>query len=103
MSYENPDPLEREQAQEDAKRQQAIAQREAEEDLKFVMSSKQGRRFMHRTLASAGIWKTTFNTNAMQMAFGEGKRNQGLMLLSQVMKACPERYSQMLKEQSNDE
>ncbi len=75
-------------------------QREREQnDLKWVMGSKQGRRFMHRRLEQAGIWKSSFNTNNAAMAFNEGYRNAGLELLNEIMEACPERYTEMLTEQ----
>lgn len=75
-------------------------QREREQnDLRWVMGSKQGRRFMHRRLEQAGVWKSSFNTNNAVMAFNEGYRNAGLELLSEIMEACPERYTEMLTEQ----
>lgn len=75
------------------------AQREAE-DLKWLMSSRRGRRIVWRLLERAGVYRSSFNTNAMQMAFAEGARNAGLRLLAQVSAAAPETYMDMLKEQS---
>ena len=68
------------------------------DDLKWLMSSKRGRRIVHRQLASAGVYRISFHTNALQMAFNEGGRNQGLSLLALATEHCPERYADMLAE-----
>ena len=78
-------------------------ERETEEvDIKWLMSSKRGRRVMWRLLDQAGVFKLSFNTNAMSMAFAEGNRNYGLRNLSLIHSLCPELYPTMLKEQGND-
>lgn len=73
------------------------------DDLKWVMQNKRGRRFMHGLLERAGIWRLSFHTNALQMAFNEGSRNEGLALLSKLNEQCPELYALMLKEHADDE
>jgi hypothetical protein len=62
------------------------------------MSSKRGRRIVHRQLDSAGVFRISFHTNALQMAFNEGNRNQGNALLALVTEHCPERYAELLNE-----
>jgi hypothetical protein len=54
-------------------------------------------------LEHAGVWRLSFHTNALQMAFNEGSRNGGLRLLDQLVKHCPELHTQMLKEHSDNE
>lgn len=73
------------------------------ENLKWVMANKRGRRFIHGLLERAGVYRLSFHTNALQMAFNEGSRNEGLALLAKLTEHCPELYSQMLKEQKDDE
>lgn len=68
------------------------------DDLKWLMSNKRGRRFVHRLLERAGVWRISFNTNALTMSFNEGMRNEGLRLLSQITEHTPKRYTEMLKE-----
>ena len=68
------------------------------EDVKWLMSSKRGRRIVYRLLQQAGVFRSSFNTNAMQMAFNEGNRNQGLKLLADVTEQSPERYAEMIDE-----
>ena len=73
------------------------------DDLKWVMQNKRGRRFVHGILERAGVWRLSFHTNALQMAFNEGSRNEGLALLAKLTEQCPEFYSLMLKEHKDDE
>ena len=72
------------------------------DDLKWLMSSKRGRRIAYRMLEKAGVWRLSFNTNALTMAFNEGRKNEGLSLLANITTHCPDRYSEMMKEISND-
>ena len=71
------------------------------EDLKWLMNAKRGRRIMHRLLERAGVFQLSFNTNAMPMAFNEGRRNEGLALTRKLMAACPEQWTLMLKENTD--
>lgn len=68
------------------------------DDMKWLMSNKRGRRIAARILERAGVWRSSFNTNALNMAFSEGMRNEGLRLLAQITEHCPARYTEMLKE-----
>jgi hypothetical protein len=69
------------------------------EDVKWLMSSKRGRRIVWRQLERAGVFRLSFDTTAMVMAFNEGQRNGGLALLALINAHCPERYLEMLTEQ----
>jgi len=73
-----------------------------ESDLKWLMSSKRGRRIVWRQLDRAGVFRLSFNTNAMAMAFAEGNRNEGLHVLAQIHTLCPELYPVMVKEATHD-
>ena len=79
--------------------EERLAKEREQNDLRWVMSTKQGRRFIHRRLSEAGVWRLSFNTNNAVMAFNEGYRNSGLTLLNEIIEACPERYTEMLAEQ----
>ena len=68
-------------------------------DLKWLMSNKRGRRIVFRLLERAGVWRLSFNTNALTMAFSEGTRNEGLRLMAQITEHCLDRYAEMLQEQ----
>lgn len=73
-----------------------------ESDLKWLMGSKRGRRIVWRFLDRAGVFRLSFNTNSMTMAFNEGNRNEGLRILAQIHTLCPELYPVMVKEQIHD-
>ena len=67
-------------------------------DIKAVMSTPEGRRFMHRLIGFCGIHQPSFNTNALAMAFREGHRNVGLYLETEITSACPSSYLLMQSE-----
>lgn len=91
----------REQAEQEKLEQQAEI-REAK-DLRWLMSTRQGRRVAARLMAKAGVNRSTFSTNALQMAYGEGFRNYGNWMLARILEVCPESYRELLKEQEDDE
>lgn len=77
--------------------------RETEEaDLKWLMGSRRGRRVVWRLLDQSGVFRLSFNTNAMSMAFAEGNRNFGNRTLAMIHSLCPELYPAMVKENTND-
>lgn len=78
-----------------------IAQQNEDDDFKWLMSSKRGRRIVWRLLEQAGVFRISFSQNSMQMAFNEGGRNYGNRVLAQIHALCPELYPAMLKEATN--
>ena len=96
LDYESNDALRKTRADETR-----LAQLKDAEDIKWLMSSKRGRRIVNRLLQSAGVFRLSFNTNALQMSFNEGNRNTGLQLLAAITEHCPERYAEMLEEAKN--
>ena len=81
----------------------AMLARIERDDTVWVMRTRQGRRVIYRFIAQAGVWKTSFHTNALQMSFNEGQRNMGLVLLAKLTEYCEDSYALMLKEHSEDE
>lgn len=73
------------------------------EDTKWLMANKRGRRLVHGLLERAGVWRLSFHTNALQMAFNEGTRNEGLAMIAKLTEHCPDMYSLMLKEHKDDD
>ena len=77
--------------------------RESEEsDVRWLMGNKRGRRILWRLLDQAGVFRSSFNTNALSLSFAEGNRNYGLRTLAMIHSLCPEHYSTMIKEQTNE-
>lgn len=97
------DPLDTDQqdAQREAEAQrQALARKQATSDFLWLMADPRGRRIVWRQLGDAGVFQSSFDPTAMNMAFNEGRRSEGLRLLAQVMELCPDLYATMMKEQS---
>ena len=81
-----------------AEKAAAIAERERGEVVVEMMATPQRRRYVWEKLAAAGIFSTTFSTDPVQMAFNEGQRNQGLVLLNDVIQYCPEQFILAMRE-----
>jgi hypothetical protein len=69
-----------------------------DEDIKWLMSSKRGRRIVWRLVANAGVYRSTFNENPLTFAHQEGQRNGGLAVLAMVLRACPDLHNLMTLE-----
>lgn len=97
-SYDPTDIRSQERAESEQGQRNKLAKDTEESDLKWLMGSKRGRRIVWRQLEQAGVFRLSFNTNAMQMAFNEGNRNNGNRLLAVIHTICPELYPVMLNE-----
>jgi len=103
MSHYDPtDIRSQERAKEESDLRKKVAKDTEESDFKWLMSSKRGRRIVWRLLDRAGVFRLSFNTNSMTMAFNEGGRNEGLRMLAQIHALCPELYTAMVKEQNDN-
>ena len=91
-----------ERAKSDKDMREKLARENEEADIKWLMGSKRGRRVVWRLMDQSGVFRLSFNTNSMQMAFAEGNRNFGNRTLSLIHSHCSELYPQMVKENTND-
>ncbi|MDZ4051622.1 MAG: endopeptidase [Limnobacter sp.] len=73
-----------------------------EDDFRWLMADKRGRRIMWRLLERTRVYQSSFTGNS-QTFFLEGTRNVGLMLISDIQKHCPEQFVVMLKEHMSNE
>jgi hypothetical protein len=97
MSKE-PTDIQAKERERDAKREQErLASRQEAEDFKWLMSDKRGRRVVWGLLDRAGVFRTSFTGNS-ETFFREGQRNMGLMIITTILEQCPERYHQMVME-----
>lgn len=71
-------------------------------DVRMVLSTLQGRRFVWRYLSECGVFRTSFTGNS-QTFFNEGERNIGLKILADVNEAAPEAYLTMMNESKGDQ
>lgn len=92
--YDSSDPEQVEKAQEAAKLREA----EMDKAVALLLDQPFGRAWLWRELEMAGIFRSTFSSDAMQLAFLEGQRNRGLWLLAQVTRINPEAYVLMMRE-----
>lgn len=68
-------------------------------DVRWVMSTPQGRRFWWKLLARSGWCRMSFNPgNPHFTDFNEGARNVGQQFFNDVEQACPEQYLVAMKE-----
>lgn len=83
---------------------QKAKQRQAQRtsDLKWLLNGRRGRRIVYDMLEDAGVFRSSFSTNAMEMAFNEGMRDKGLHLTQFIMQTCPEHWTTMNKENTED-
>lgn len=104
MSDYDPTDLKHQEAVRKAKAEYELIQREEESaDIRWLMGSKRGRRIVWRLLAQSGLFSSTFDANAMVMAFAEGRRFYGGRLLETIHALCPELYPTMVKEQKQND
>lgn len=69
-----------------------------EDDFIWLMGNKRGRRIVWGWLNDTGIYRSTFSTTAMQMAFNEGFRNFGLCMMAKIQMHCPDQHTLMVQE-----
>ena len=76
-------------------------QRREEEinDLRAVLSSVSGRRFIWRLLERGGVFRSSFNAESdSYTAFNEGRRNLGLLVLNDILETDPDAFTLMQRE-----
>lgn len=96
--YDPTDIRGQERKQADTELRNRLANDTEESDFKWLMGSKRGRRIVWRLLDRAGVFRLSFNTNSMQMAFNEGNRNFGNRILAMINSVSPEAFTLMMKE-----
>lgn len=75
-----------------------VLQQQDEDDMRWLMADERGRRLVWNWLGDAGLFRSSYTTDALAMAFNEGQRNRGLALQAQVMQHAPEQFIRMLAE-----
>ena len=68
-------------------------------DVRQILSTKGGRRFMWRLLSASGVYRLSFaGEQSHTTAFQDGERNVGLRFLADVMDADPKNFLVMSDE-----
>lgn len=79
-----------------------LARHQELEDIKLLMSSGAGQRFMKRLMEDGKIFSTSFTGNS-QTFFLEGHRNLALKYFKDICEACPEKVRDLLINEQEDE
>ena len=99
VSDHDPYDLEQQELREDIRRVGAQLSSEADDaDFVWLMSGPRGRRFVRRLLDHAGVFRSSFQANTMQMCLVEGQKQGGYWLLEMIDRLCREEYTTMMQE-----
>lgn len=69
-------------------------------ELDGLLRLPQFKRLVWRYLERAGVTRSTFTTDALLMAFNEGRRDMGNFILADVVEARPSAYVEMMQDAS---
>lgn len=94
---------EKAEIQADLELKEKLRKEREDDDLKQVMSTEYGRRFIWKTLSASGVFHSSFSSDPYSTAFNEGARNKGLELFKNVMSVCPDLYLVMAEEAKEQE
>ena len=73
----------------------------AQQTMRTIMGTPLGRKWMFEMLSFCGVGISSFSSDALETAHREGKRTIGLRLMTEIYDACPDRYTEMMKESRN--
>lgn len=92
-----------------AKEVRASSKREKEqfdlqtEDLRSVLSTRPGRRFVWRMIAACGVFNSVNHASGSQVYYLAGKQDIGHLLMGEIIKADENRLLQMMTESKDEE
>jgi hypothetical protein len=72
------------------------------DDLVFLLSHRQGRRYLWRLMAKCGVYQISAVTSGSTTYYNEGRREIGLNILNEIMEFDPESYLLMIKENKEE-
>lgn len=97
------DPAETARAAQQAHAQNKHAADQEAEDFKKLMEVAWGRRIVWRLLQRTGVFRTSFAIEGTEMAFNEGRRNEGLYLMALIQTHTPSLLDTMIVESKEHE
>lgn len=66
------------------------------------MQMQLGRNWIWRQLALCGVFRSPFGNNPHMSYFAGGEQNVGLRILAELVRVCPDLYTQMMMEHSRE-
>ncbi len=85
--------------QQDAKKRQEEAVKQADDDFVSIASFPAGQRFLWNLMARCHVFSTSFEPSS-RIYFNEGERAVGLTILQGLNRLCPDRYLEMVQAQA---
>jgi hypothetical protein len=80
------------------KARQAVALQQRESDLRAVLDTPEGRRFVWRLLETSNLHGGSYTGEAFSTAFNEGTRAVAMGLLQEAQRVAPNSYVAMVTE-----
>ena len=103
VSDHDPFDLEEQELRDDIRRVASKLSSETDDaDFVWLMSGPRGRRIVRRLLDRAGVFRTSFHPNTMEMSRQEGSKQTGYWILAQIDRLCPAEYTTMMQEMKHD-
>lgn len=82
-----------------AERLRAVREQRCRADLRAVLDTAEGRRFVWRVLERGAAFRASYDPdNPLRMAFAEGRRSIGLWLLAELQAAEPVSFPALMAE-----
>jgi hypothetical protein len=75
-----------------------VREHQKQSGLRKLMSDPEGRVWMWELLSLCGIYHSGFSSDALAMAFNEGRRDIGLRITAEINRLNPEFYARMTAE-----
>ena len=72
------------------------------DDIKAILATPQGRRFLWRMMGFCGITESVFTGKNASTHYRAGKQDVGHFVLGEIVEAAPERYLEMMKENQKE-
>lgn len=68
-------------------------------DLRTVLSTAEGRRWIWRVLEQTAAFRASYDPDSpIRMAFAEGRRSTGLWILAELQAAAPDAFASLIAE-----
>lgn len=68
------------------------------DDIRFLMDSVQGRRFLWRILEKGNIFGPSYTPNGGNIFFNDGMKNVACFVLQEIMEECGDQFIIMMNE-----
>ncbi len=95
--------VKREAGTDDPRRATDWAREIEDADMQWLMADKRGRRIVARLMERTGQWRSTYAGNDRDSVFLAAQRDVTTPMFAWLLKSCPDRFLQMIKEWQSHE